>query len=120
MREVRRANPPQPAILDADAIPVELRHHCVHAIRVPRQHDVGQQCVSSRDCRHLLPPAATLRGHLAAMNGALQLMHRLAPVEQGVYLAPIVRDGQVVAQKQRSQQAPKVFCSAVQRVADRC
>ncbi len=54
------------------------------------------------------------------MNGALQLMHRLAPVEQGVYLAPIVWDGQVVAQKQRSQQAPKVFCSAVQRVANRC
>ena len=57
-------------------------------------------------------------GHLAAMNGALQLVDRLAPVKQRVNLAPIVRDGQVVAQKQRVQQAPEVFRSAVQRFAD--
>jgi hypothetical protein len=75
VREVRRPDPPQPVLLDADAVTVELRHDAVHAIRVPGQHDVGQQRVCARDGRHLLPATATLRSHLAAMNCALQLVH---------------------------------------------
>jgi len=75
VREMRRPDPAQPVLLDPDAVTLEPRHNAVHAIRVPGQHDVGQKRVRARDRRHLLPTTATLWGQLAAMNGALQLVH---------------------------------------------
>ena len=74
VREVRRADPPQPALIDPDAVTPELCHDAVHETRVPGQHDVGQQRVCARDGRQLLPTAAALGGHLTAMNCPLQLV----------------------------------------------
>ncbi len=46
-------------------------------------------------------------------NRSLQLVHRFTALEQRVVLAPGVRDGQVVAQEQGSQQASEMFRSAM-------
>ena len=39
VREVRRADPPKPVLLDTEAITMEPCHDSVHATRVPGQHD---------------------------------------------------------------------------------
>ena len=122
MREVRRANSPQPVPPDADAIPVELRHHRVHAIRVPRQHDVGfNQLRELPNCRlgYLLPPAAS--GPPGHRMGTLQLdANRLARLSRGCVSRADGPGWLSSRTKQRSQQAPKVFCSGGAAVANRC
>jgi hypothetical protein len=110
VREVRRPDAAQPVLLDPDP-----RHDGVAPRRRPC-HSCSRpaRCWSAARGRPRRPPSLAAGGH--ARGPPVRREWRAAagaptfpPVEQGVDLAPIVRDGQVVAQKQCSNQAPEVF-----------
>lgn len=84
MLEMHRPEPAQPSVFDHHALLSPAVHHRLHVSGVPGDHDVGQQSVRALDGDEFVTPAAALGREPAVVDGALQLMNRLASVEQGV------------------------------------
>ena len=81
VRKVRWSDAAQPLVLDPGSLTFQPFDDLMHPARVPGQHDVRQQCVGARDRQHLVAPSAALWRNLAAVDRALKLMHRFAPVQ---------------------------------------
>lgn len=114
--EVGRPDAAQPIVFDNSAILAQAINYAVHATRVPCQHDVGQQRMRARDRHHLVAPPPPLGRHLAGVDRPLQLVDRLAAVEQRVDLPAKLVDCQVVAQEEGAQESSQVLGRAVQRI----
>jgi hypothetical protein len=109
---MHRPEPVQPGVFDHHAHLPPAFHHRLHSSGVPGDHDVFQGGVRARDGDEFVTPTAPLGREPSVVDRTLQLMNRLASVEEGVQLPSEVRVGEVVAQEQRPEQSPEFLGGA--------
>ena len=99
MLEMHWPEPVQPGVFDDHGLLAPAFHHRLHSSGVPGDHDVRQEGVRAREGNELVTPTAPLGREPSVVDRMLQLMNRLASVEQGVQFPSEVRVGEVVAQE---------------------
>jgi hypothetical protein len=89
----------------------------LHLRRVPRHHDVGQQAQGVGHCLHLVGTPGLGRPNTAGVNGALECVHRLAPVKNPAQLPAEAGIDEVVRQEGRPEQLAQLHTGVVDRVS---
>jgi hypothetical protein len=99
MREVRRPQPPQPVVVNPLSFALPVIKRGLHALRIPRNHQVGQQRQRAGYCNHFVAAPSALKRDLAGVDRTLQLMNRFAAVKQRMHFAPKLHVAEVIAQE---------------------
>src|SRR3546814_16944241 len=84
---------------------------------MPRQHDVGHQAQRSGHSLHFIDTFGLRRADPAGINGALEGVNSLAPIEHPAQLVPESVLDKVVSQKRRTQQPPQLHASLIDWIA---
>jgi len=113
---MHRSKPAQPFVLDVQAFLSPTVDHGLHARGVPGVHDVAEEGMRTGDSNEFVLTPAALWRNASIVDGPLQLVDRLAAVEQGVQFSPEVWIGEVVAQEHRSEKPSKLVGRATTTV----